>query len=173
MIEYSRPRLDEAEVFAALHVQCWREAYVEILPPELLATFDASQRLPMWQRILADEMRIVIAAYDGGPPVGFIVVGAPLEQLHDDTDGQIDLIYLAASHYRQGVGRALVGRGAQAWLSQGGRSLTLGVLAHNTKARSFYESLGAKLVKTGTYNWSGFDLPDAIYVFEDLLNLTP
>jgi hypothetical protein len=51
--------------------------------------------------------------------------------------------------------------------------MTVGVLADNKTARAFYEKLGARLVKTGTYDWSGFKLPDAIYVFDDLPSLTP
>ncbi len=168
MIEYRRPRLDEAEVFAALHVQCWREAYVDILPSELMQSFDVSQRLPMWQKNLADSSRTIFAAYDGGVPVGFIIAGKPVEQLFENMDGHIAAIYVAASHYRRGIGQTLMAMAAKAWSAKGGRSLALGVLAENTRARSFYETLGAKLIKTGTYEWGGFSLADAFYKFEDL-----
>ena len=49
-----------------------------------------------------------------------------------------------------------------------GHALALGVLAENKRARLFYESLGGKLIKTGTYEWDGFPLADAIYNFDDL-----
>ena len=172
-LSYRRPNIDEVAAFAELHVQCWREAFTEILPADLVATFDAAQRVPMWQRCLADEKRIVVGAYDNGKPVGFIIAGKPLEHLLQGTDGQIDTIYIAASHYRMGIGRQLIGRAARAWQEQGGHAFTLGVLAENIRARSFYESLGAKLALLTTYNWGGYDLPDAIYVFDDLPKFTP
>ena len=46
--------------------------------------------------------------------------------------------------------------------------MTIGVLAENKPARAFYERLGAELVRFSTYNWGGFDLPDCLYVWNDL-----
>ena len=173
MIEYRRPRLDEAEVFAALHVQCWREAYRGIVPAELMAKFKIKTRLPMWETILLDQQRIVFGAYDQGRAVGFIVAGKASEHLFDDIDGHIAAIYIAASHHRRGIGRKLISLSAKIWADTGGHSLALGVLAQNTSARAFYETLGARLVKTGSYDWDGHLIPDAIYVFEDLAFLIP
>lgn len=168
MIEYRRPGLDEAETFAALHVQCWREAYQSIVPAELMAKYKIKTRLPMWETTLPDQQRIVFCAYDQGCAVGFIVAGKAIEHLFDDIDGHVSALYIASSHYRRGIGQILMGLAAKAWLAQGGHSLALGVLAENTRARSFYEALGGKLVKTGIYEWDGFPLADAIYNFDDL-----
>ena len=49
--------------------------------------------------------------------------------------------------------------------------MTIGVLAENKRARAFYERLGAKLLKYKTYNWSGFDLPDCLYIWDDLAKI--
>ena len=171
MITYRRPRLDEAAVCAALHVQCWREAYKDIVPAELLKSFAADQRMAMWQNNLANSDRIVIGAYDGDVPVGFVIGGRPLEELFAGSDGQIEGLYVAASHYRLGIGRRLLIKAAQEWLKLDGRSLTLGVLADNKRARQFYEAMGGRLVKETVYNWGGFELPDCIYVFERLKTL--
>ena len=173
MIEYRRPRLDEAETFSALHVQCWREAYKDIVPAELMAKYRIKTRLPMWESILPDQQRIVFGAYDQGIAVGFIVAGQASEELFDDIDGHVAALYITASHYRRGIGRTLVGLAAKAWIAQGGQSLAFGVLAENKTARAFYERLGARLIKTGSYDWDGHMIPDAIYVFEDLTLLTP
>lgn len=158
---------------AALHVQCWREAYAAFLPPELMATFSTQSRLPMWQKSLGDETRIVVAAYDRQMPVAFAIAGFPEERFFDGEDGHIAALYVASSHYRMGIGRKLIALTAQRWLAQGGHSLALGVLAENVRARSFYEALGARLVKETTFEWDGFPLPDAIYEFEDLPALIP
>jgi len=158
---------------AALHVQCWREAYAEIVPLELLATFTAAKRLPLWQKVIPDPERFALAAFDEDRRVGFVISGPSAEKFIEDQDGNLDTIYIAASHYRQGIGRVLLANAAQDWLARGGRTMTVGVLAQNLRARSFYESQGAKLAKLTTYNWDGHILPDAIYVFEDLKRLIP
>ena len=49
--------------------------------------------------------------------------------------------------------------------------MTIGVLAQNLPARAFYESLGAKLLKHSTYKWDGFELPDCLYILEDLAKI--
>ncbi len=158
---------------AALHVQCWREAYTDILPAALLATFSAEKRLPLWQKVIPDQARFVLGAFDEAQPVGFVISGPSTEQYIEDQDGNLDTIYIAASHYRLGIGRQLLSHAAQDWLQRGGRTMTVGVLAENIRARSFYESQGARLARLTTYNWDGHDLPDAIYVFEDLKRLIP
>ena len=168
MIQYRHPRPDEAAAFATMHVQCWREAYKDIVPAELLKTFDVSQRLARWQINLENFDRIVIGAFDGDVPVGFVMGGTPRDELFEGSDGQIEGLYVSASHYRLGIGRKLLIAIAGEWLKRDGRSLTLGVLAENKRARQFYEAMGGRLVKETVYNWSGYELPDCLYVFEDL-----
>jgi ribosomal protein S18 acetylase RimI-like enzyme len=172
-INYRRPQPDEAEALAALHVQCWREAYAAILPAELMATFTAEKRLPLWHKVIPGTTRFVLGAFDQSQPVGFVISGPCSEKYIEDQDGNLDTIYIASSHYRMGIGRELLGCAAKDWLQRGGRTMTVGVLAENLRARRFYESMGARLVKLTTYNWDGHELPDAIYVFEDLKSLIP
>jgi len=173
VIQYRRPRVDEAEALAALHVQCWREAYVDYVPSELMATFTAEKRLPHWRAAIPNTQKFVLGAFDSDIPVGFTISGLSSEKYIEDQDGNLETIYVAASHYRQGIGRELICRAAQDWLQNGGKSMTVGVLAKNIRARSFYESLGAKLVRLTTYNWDGHELPDAIYIFDNLPKLIP
>jgi ribosomal protein S18 acetylase RimI-like enzyme len=173
LIDYRRPRLDEAETFAALHVQCWREAYAGFLPPELISTFSTERRLPMWQAVIPNPDRFVLAAYHEAKPVGFIISGSTLENHIENQDGHIWAIYIASQYHRKGIGCELIAAAATDWLAKDGKSMTLGVLAENVSARLFYEKLGARLVKTSTYDWDGYKLADAIYVFEDLTSLIP
>jgi ribosomal protein S18 acetylase RimI-like enzyme len=156
---------------AKLHVQCWREAYSAIVPPDLAARFDVVHMIVRWQEHLGKSDRHIQAAYDGEHSVGFVNSGSPVEKIHDDMDGHIAALYVAQSHYRQGLGRKLMGCAAAGWLAQGGHSITLGVLAENVRARSFYEAVGGRLVKTGIYDWHGHRLEDAIYIFENLPQL--
>ena len=171
MIAYRRPLPDEAAAMASLHIACWRECYVDIVPAALMEKSTASSRLPIWQEALADPSRAVFAAYDGDTAVGFIIVGKSKEPNFDGEDGHIAAIYLRATHHRRGMGSRLIAMAARQWIDQGGHSLSLSVLTENISARRFYEALGARLVKLGTYQWDEFELPNAIYVFEDLSSL--
>ncbi len=167
-VKFRHPRPDEAEAFAALHVQCWREAYTAILPAKLMATFSTEMRLPMWQAALVNPERFVLGAYVGGTPVGFVMSGPSVEKYIPEQDGHLWALYIAAAQHRQGIGRVLVSAAAQHWLDLGGSTMTVGVLKENKPARAFYENLGAKLLKYSTYNWGGFDLPDCLYIWDDL-----
>lgn len=168
MIEYRRPRLDEAVRFGRLHVQCWREAYTDIIPQDVVNQFDEISVGKSWQAHLSAPGRFVLAAYDGNEPVGFINQGAPVEDVFEGMDGHVAALYVAASHYRHGIGRKLLADAAKYWVSKGGHSLALGVLEKNLKARAFYEAMGGCFVKSGIFTWHGHDLPDVIYVFNDL-----
>ena len=171
MIHYRKPRLDEAEAFAALHVQCWREAYAEILPPELMATFSVQSRLQRWLSILGSDERFVLGAYADRVPVGFIISGPSEEKYIPNQDGHLSGLYIAASQHRQGIGRSLLAQGMADWLKHGGATMTVGVLAHNLPARAFYEALGASLVKMGTHDWDGHALPDCLYIWHNLAKI--
>ncbi len=170
-VVYRRPSPDEAAVMAALHIACWRECYVDIVPIALMEKSTASSRLPIWHEALADPRRAVFAAYEGETAVGFIIVGKSKEPNFDGEDGHIAAIYLRASHCRQGIGTRLISMAAKQWIDQGGNSLSLSVLTKNVSARRFYEALGARLVSLDIYKWDEFELPNAIYVFEDLPSL--
>ncbi len=168
---YRRPTSDEAEVFAALHVQCWKESYRGIVPDSLLDAAKPEDRFEMWRNIVVNPRRIVIGAWVEGEPVGFAVAGEPHERILENEDGQLAALYILQRFHRRGIGRELVRQAAEQWQAMGGTSMTIGVLAANTRARAFYESLGAELVKTGTYNWSGHELPDCVYFWRDLAKI--
>jgi ribosomal protein S18 acetylase RimI-like enzyme len=170
---YRRPTPDEAEAMAALHVQCWREAYAEILPAALMNTFSVQKRLPMWEAVIPNSDRFVLATFEDNIPVGFVISGATDEKHIENQDGHLWALYVAAEYGRRGIGRQLIESAAADWISKGGNSISIGVLAKNIRARSFYEALGAKIVKHSTYEWDGYPLPDTVYVFENLAALIP
>ena len=169
---YRRPTFDEAETFAALHVQCWREAYSGYVPDELVCDVNFEARLPMWQNSLADGGRIVYGAYDAGQAVGFLIAGKDDSGNVSDAVGHLSAIYVAKSHLRKGIGRSLISLASKDWMKIGGKTLWLGVLSENKNAITFYERLGAKFVRESNYRWGTYDLPNKIYLFENLDALT-
>ena len=170
-VKFRRPRPDEAEVFAALHVQCWREAYKGIVPAELMASLTDEARLPLWQSAIPDPERFAYGAFVDEVPVGLILAGPADEKQIEDQDGHLSALYIVASQHRRGIGRALLALAAEDWLARGGTTMTLGVLAENQPARAFYEALGAKLVKTVPYRWGNAELPQCIYVLHNLAKI--
>jgi len=160
-----RPLPEEAGAFAALHVQCWREAYSAILPADLVATFSSTTRLPMWQAVIANAERFVLGAYVEGLPVGFVISGTTPEKHIENQDGHLWAIYILGAHKGKGIGRELVRLAHADWAGRGGKTMTVGVLAKNKAARDFYEKLGARLVREGIYEWGGNKLPDCIYIW--------
>ena len=168
MIHYRKPRPDEAEVFAALHVRCWREAYPAYLPAALMASFSVERRLPIWQARLGNIKLFVLGAYVDGVAVGFVMSGPPDEKHIEDQDGHLWGIYILQAHKGKGIGRALVQRAHADWVSCGGKTMTVGVLAENLAARRFYEKLGARFVHDGHYIWDGHKLKDCLYIWDDI-----
>lgn len=44
----------------------------------------------------------------------------------------------------------------------------MGVLTANAPAVAFYQGAGAGFVQAETYHWDGHDLPESIYLFNNL-----
>lgn len=169
---YRRPRDDEAVAMAALHVQCWREAYRGIVPAAILDAVDMAEREAAWRKHLADPGLFACTAVAAAGPVGFVLAGRNNDPGLPSADGQIAAIYVLARCHRQGIGRRLMAETAGWWRRQGGQALALRVLADNAVARAFYEKLGGRLIRTSTYEWHGHALADAAYIFESLDILT-
>lgn len=167
-VELRAPVIDGAEAIARLHIACWREAYAGIVPAEALAGADLRERTGKWRQSITDPDSFVLAAFDGREPVAFILARPRRDADASAGDGEIPALYVRASHYRLKLGSRLMAAAAGWWLGRGGRSLRLGVLAANVRAVAFYERLGGRVVKTGTYHWGGADIPDVWYVFEDM-----
>lgn len=65
-----------------------------------------------------------------------------------------------------------MGLAAADWQARGGKALSVGVLTANRPAVAFYEALGARFLRPDTYLWHDHSLPESIYVFEDLAELS-
>ena len=165
------PVIDEAEAMARLHIACWREAYAGIVPAETLAAADLAQRSAVWRETIRDPDRFALAGFENQMPVAFILVRPNDDPAIIGADGQVAALYVLASHYRLKLGSRLLAAAARWWLTRGGTALGLGVLAANARAMAFYERMGGQVVKRGSFNWDGYELPDAKYVFDNLPQL--
>jgi L-amino acid N-acyltransferase YncA len=131
----------EAEALVGLHEACWREAYADLLPVEVVdRTFaDRAAAVARRRERLADPTCPTWVAEDGdGGLVGFAVAGPAR---HDDapTDLELHAIYARAAVWGTGVGRALLAAAV------GDRPAYLWVLDGNERAVGFYRRHGFEL----------------------------
>jgi GNAT superfamily N-acetyltransferase len=131
---------DDARGVAVVHVRTWQEAYRGMVPDELLDALSIDERVKAYAkfRVLDDPERPLYVAEIDGDIVGFANVGPSREE--QDT-GELYAIYVRASHWDTGVGRALMVTGVD-WLAQRYPDSTLWVLGSNDRARRFYERGG-------------------------------
>jgi ribosomal protein S18 acetylase RimI-like enzyme len=122
----------DASALAALHVVCWQEAYAGHLPQEHLDGLSVDGRRTMWERLLADEA--TAAAFVADDFTGFVAV--------DLVEGQVSAIYVRASAWSTGLGRALMAVGLERLAAAGFDEATLWVLDTNERAIRFYDRGG-------------------------------
>ena len=78
---------DDAPEIARLQLSTWRSAYVELLPPLVLAALDEVETTRQWTEALTGGAVSVLIAVEGGALVGFCAAGAAPEQEAAGADG--------------------------------------------------------------------------------------
>jgi len=136
----------DAQAIATVHVRSWQEAYQGLVPQPYLDALSVSDRLTLWERALADTdwpRRGTFVLEDAGRVVGFVLV-RPSEDddVGEQPVGEVAALYLRASVWRRGGGRALLAAALDEFGRGGLTSATLWVLGTNDRARRFYERCG-------------------------------
>lgn len=164
--------LADAAGIAKAHVDTWRTTYVGIVSDERLATLSYEQSEQRQRKHLLDATEAhfyYVAEDDDGRIVGF-AVGGP-ERGGDATHkGEINGMYILASHQRRGIGRRLVAAAATHLLAHDIESMLIWVLADNP-SRRFYEVLGGRLVKETEIEIGGEMLVEVAYGWQDIRSL--
>ncbi len=164
----------DLEAVAALHCASWRRAYRGILSDAYLDGDLLADRREVWHLRLAmmtDRQFGWLAKHDGEP------VGFAFASLDDDpTWGTlVDNLHLLPSHQGAGIGRGLltaVAKVAHARATHPG--LFLWCYDQNTRARAFYEHLGAEAVEQIMFAApDGHSVPDWRYAWRSLDPLLP
>jgi len=129
--------LDDAEAAAACHIACWREAYADIVAPDVLAerTSDLKERTERWRHIIATYPPRWLAVADTGHVIGFAAAGPGRD---DDIDVDLELyaLYIRAAHHGTGLADRLMVRAV------GDAPAYLWVFEANPRARAFYRRHG-------------------------------
>jgi phosphoribosylanthranilate isomerase len=169
-VQLRRATPEDAATLGRVHVEAWREAYIGLVPDEVLAALDPRERAAMAREALAKGSAVQIAER-GGSIVGF-GLSASKRDASLPFSGEIRALYVLRSAQRQGVGRALMSAMARDLLAQGHASAALWVLEGNTSARAFYRELGGREIARREQQRDGFSAIGIAYGWEDLTVLT-
>ncbi|HEY6135971.1 MAG TPA: GNAT family N-acetyltransferase [Rubrivivax sp.] len=164
---------DDAAAIARVHVDSWAATYAAVFPPKVFDEYPLSARERTWQRTTHAARtrpghRIeVLVAERAGEILGFVSLGpfrAPAGVAVEATRGELNAIYLAPAHLRQGIGSALFVAGRH-WLRSAGFSdMRLWVIEGNPAAH-FYRAHGGVLVEEKDFELHGSSVAEQCFLF--------
>ena len=168
----------DAEGTAHVHVKGWQTSYAGIIEQAYLDAISYDERLELRKKILnSKDMILLVVTYDN-EIIGFADAGPLREKAYNKTFfpahetylkyGEIYAIYLLRDHQRKGLGHRLYEECRHWFKKQGYTGFVTWALAHNTRARQFYEGEGGKIegeivVTIGTHKYEEY-----CYVFENI-----
>lgn len=125
----------DAAGIAAVHVQSWRETYIDQLPESTLVALDEGEFTARWITNLQSPVTDIWVAVIGGAIIGWASSSAGRDE---DRPHNLELegIYVVASHHGSGAGQGLLDaaighRDAYLWMAVG-----------NDRALAFYRRNG-------------------------------
>ena len=163
---------DDAADIARVHILGWQTTYRGIIPDAYLESFSFDERTRRWDRLLHDNSRqefVYVAETDGGV-VGFASGGPNRTPELSAFSGELWSIYLLNSYQGQGIGRQLFMQIVARLRADGHESMLLWVLRDNP-ARRFYDRLGGQVIKDGSFEVSGAQIPEVAYGWPALASL--
>ncbi len=167
--------VDDAAEMARMGVDAGRAAHRGQLPdayldhPPLAQAYAESEH--NWRRTLheiattPDSRECVFLAIDAGRIVG-LGMGVPSglsAPAFAAFAGEVNLLYVAQTHQRRGIGRRLLRVAFQHLVAAGMPSVLIRCLTANTPARRFYEALGGRIVGEHTDDDGGVLLQQTVY----------
>jgi phosphoribosylanthranilate isomerase len=156
----------DADAIGCVHVAAWREAYVGLVPDDVLAALDPRARGAMWRDALANGTAVQLAERNGAI-VGFAASG-PRRDASSPPSAEIYAVYVLRAAQRQGLGRTLMSAMASEQLARGHSSGMLWVLEGNDSARRFYQALGGRVIARREQRRDGFSATGLAYAWDDL-----
>jgi ribosomal protein S18 acetylase RimI-like enzyme len=132
----------DANAIAEVHVATWRDAYRGHMPDAILDALDVSQRADFWHRTLSAEHSVIVATQDSTITGFCSLIASRDEDAVPGSVAEIAALYVRSRHWRCGVARALCSHVFEAAASAGYSSITLWVIASNSRAIDFYTAVG-------------------------------
>ena len=140
MIRVAQP--SDVPQIAALHVRSWQVGYRGQMPDSFLDALNPGQRAAAWTRAVGDSEVTVLVGLRAETIVGFCSFLACRDDDASSDTCEIATLYVEPAHFRSGCGRALMEAVVEMARARSFRRVSLWVLATNSVARAFYESVG-------------------------------
>ncbi len=152
---------------AGVFLACWQRSYAEVLPAEVVASFDERDARELWRPHLEPEVAegLLVAEVDAGsteatgdaPLVGQLV-GVALVR---PEEGYLASLYVAPDLTRLGAGRRLFSESARRCRLAAAPRMRWWVFAANVGGHAFYAAQGARptgLSRMGEYGVTELEL---------------
>src|SRR5690348_10756699 len=124
-------RIEDAHSIAYVQVESWKTTYAGIVPESYLASLSPESRTESWKKQFDGATLILVAQDEDKTGVFGFVCGGALRDPIAGYDAELYAIYLLEQKQREGVGRTLVRKLADALRGKGYRSLIVWVLERN------------------------------------------
>ena len=158
-----KPRPEDAEAIARVHVQTWQQTYRGVMPDDFLDGLSVEKRAENHREYMSKTGYFL--AEDGDGILGFICHG-PNRAGADVKDGEIYALNLIDRAKRRGAGTALMQAAARELVEQGAARISLWVVRENEAARAFYEAMGGTCAgEEKISNIGGRDVREVSYVW--------
>ena len=152
--------IEDCPALGQVHVQSWREAYVNLLPSAYLKGLDATKRSQDWAQALANDEKVLLD-FEGPNLLGFAAFGSCRDADADASWGEIAALYYLKSQWGMGRAQLLYQRTSEALKALGFSTLTLWVLEGNARATNFYRKNGFEFDgKTQTEKLGDFQMTE-------------
>jgi ribosomal protein S18 acetylase RimI-like enzyme len=146
-----RPCADgDLERIGWVHARSRQAAYDGLVPADALGQVTPETQVEVWRERLSSATTTAFVAEQDGLVVGFV----SLQQTEQGTE--LNAIHLLPETVGTGVGSALMATAVEHARGAGAVGLHLFVIAHNERARSFYERNGWRIIgPAGTHEVGG------------------
>lgn len=159
----------DAAAIARVHVESWRSTYRGIIDDAYLAQLSVDAHQQGWskwfdRRPRASFLRVV--ADDSAQVVGFAMAGSARGG-SANADGEVQVLYLLATHQRVGLGSALLRSMARGLQLRGMGSIVIRVLERNP-ACAFYARMGGRRTASRFTQVGSQRLVEIAYRWDDI-----
>jgi ribosomal protein S18 acetylase RimI-like enzyme len=164
--------MEDCAAIARVHVDTWRSTYRGIVPESYLSAMSYEQHERQWRETISEHSPdfVYVAEEPAQHIVGFSSGGPALVRDEPLYRGELFTLYVLQAYQHEGIGRQLFLAVARHLVSIGLPSMLLWVLAQNS-ARHFYEKMGGKFVKFGTFTITNAEIEEVAYGWPDISDL--
>lgn len=171
----------DASALGRIMVASWLSAHRDHIPDaawrkrEAEWTPDVSARA--WARTLIAQANgdapreVLLVAEDDKADLTALAYATPAVDDPSGSRAALGALYVSPAHRGKGIGSALVKEVARELADLGFVTLRVEVLTANLPARSFYETMGALEISTGTFDEEGYILDATVYEWPDITAL--